>query len=728
MTDLGIHGRVDPELLAGIAAYQQGMQGAGAASEAAGARARQTGDSWGALSDRVSNGAIAFNAVVQSAQTIVGTLSRMAERVGDLATEQARLTSMSQRLGLDFDQAAAAAGRFADETEAMGVAGRFAAADIRLTQTELDAMMRVAGAASETLGTDTAGAVQQLQEALIRGREGGLQRFGEGLANVAGSSHTLQERLNALVVQAGHTVAATDTATDRMRRFKDSLEDAQRVAASAFVSETVRIQAFGAAADSASTDVDELKQNMQALGETGAYVINQVGNLAGVIVGAIAATLAPVINGVRVAWAIASNPRALLPGGGGAGLMADIQRIQEDNASVNSFTADRVRGLMNGGRALDERTTADPGASSAMTAQQREANRTARGGATAPESNGFGGSAGLVVPAASPAPGAPAGGHSVFATRAQLIAQAREHDNALIAQEAHEKAAVSAQLQRRIAAGAGAEHTLQAAAEARRASHVAFELKQAHEEEIFQRMLTEARTAANDNADAGPSEGKLAAQASMDAHERAAQVARSEKDTLDASIAAHESYTGRLAELNNERMHGMQRAAEFTNGAFETMGKAIGTHVQALIDGKESVGQALQGMLADTLINVGKEAIIQGGIETAKGIAALAGVATAPLAPGHFAAAGAFFAVGAAAGIAGAAIAPAAPAAGAGAGRGGAGGLLPDRAAPSSDNMAPINITYNAPVFGGREGTDAEVGTRLDRYDDAARARRRRAA
>ena len=30
--------------------------------------------------------------------------------------------------------------------------------------------------------------------------------------------------------------------------------------------------------------------------------------------------------------------------------------------------------------------------------------------------------------------------------------------------------------------------------------------------------------------------------------------------------------------------------------------------------------------------------------------------------------------------------------------------------------------------YGLREGSDAEVGTRLDRYDDAARARRRRAA
>ena len=35
---------------------------------------------------------------------------------------------------------------------------------------------------------------------------------------------------------------------------------------------------------------------------------------------------------------------------------------------------------------------------------------------------------------------------------------------------------------------------------------------------------------------------------------------------------------------------------------------------------------------------------------------------------------------------------------------------------------------YYAPVIGNRESTDAEVGVRFDRYDDAARARLRRAA
>ena len=35
---------------------------------------------------------------------------------------------------------------------------------------------------------------------------------------------------------------------------------------------------------------------------------------------------------------------------------------------------------------------------------------------------------------------------------------------------------------------------------------------------------------------------------------------------------------------------------------------------------------------------------------------------------------------------------------------------------------------YYAPTFGGREGTEAEIGVRLDRYDDAARARLHRRA
>jgi len=218
-------------------------------------------------------------------------------------------------------------------------------------------------------------------------------------------------------------------------------------------------------------------------------------------------------------------------------------------------------------------------------------------------------------------------------------------------------------------------------------------------------------------------------QARQDSETMAQDSADKERRRLDDLRTAHESYAGRIAELQGAGVDGTRRAAEFTNGAFESMGKAIGTHVQALIDGRESVGTALQGMLSDTLVSVGKEAVIQGGMEIAKGVAALAGVVTAPLAPGHFAAGAAFLAVGAAAGVAGAALAPSSGAGAPGArGNGGAGGSLSDRAQASTADTAPIVQNFYAPVIGGRQSTDAEVATRLNRYDDAGRSRTRREA
>lgn len=720
---LPISGTVDPALLSGLVMLATNLTHAGEASETAGDKAKESGSSWDAAQEKVTKAADSYNEISDAIGRAIGVIGAVITRVTELATEQGRLDAMSARLGLDFDQAAGAAGRFADETEAMGVAGRFAAADIRLTQTELDAMMRVAGAASETLGTDTAGAVQQLQEALIRGREGGLQRFGQGLADVAGESHTVQERLAALVVQAGHTAQATDTATDRMNRFKDSLEDAQRVAASAFVNETIRIQAFGTAANDASGEVDDLKNNMQALGETGAYVLNQVANLAGVVVGSVAVVIASITTPLRQIAAVAANP---------TNAAAALRGVQENNNEINGFVADRIRGLMNGGQALDERTTADA-AASGTTADQRASDRAARTGAAATPGNGWGGSAGIAAaPTAAPAAGGGSPRTSVFATRAQLAANARASEAEAMAQEGREKAAESAALQRRIARGHAGAQTLQAAEEARRASHIAYEEKRNREEIIFQEMMAAGRAeAANDNAARFAQQAPARAEsARLEEEYRSTQEVLRTKRDLDAQLAAHESYTGRLAELNSERVHGAQRAAEFTNSAFDSMGKAIGTHVQALIDGRESVGVALQGMLSDTLISIGKEAVIQGGMEIAKGVAALAGVVTAPLAPGHFAAGAAFLAVGAAAGVAGAALAPSSGA-GAGAssaGNGGAGRQVGDRPAGGGESVSPVVINYYAPVIGGREATDSELGTRLDRFDDAARQRLRRAA
>ena len=54
-------------------------------------------------------------------------MGRFAAGVGELAAEQEQLDEQSRRLGLDFNEAAANAGRFLDEVDAMNAAGQFAA-------------------------------------------------------------------------------------------------------------------------------------------------------------------------------------------------------------------------------------------------------------------------------------------------------------------------------------------------------------------------------------------------------------------------------------------------------------------------------------------------------------------------------------------------------------------------------------------------------------------------
>ena len=196
---------------------------------------------------------------------------------------------------------------------------------------------------------------------------------------------------------------------------------------------------------------------------------------------------------------------------------------------------------------------------------------------------------------------------------------------------------------------------------------------------------------------------------------------------LAARLHEHETYTGRLRELQGEQVNGAVRAADFTNAAFQSVGKALGNHIQAFVAGKESIGAALEGMLADTLTSIGQEAMVKGAFETAQGLGALAGIVTAGLAPGHFAAAGAYFGVGALALAGGAALSPAPSVATGGAG-GGAGGMLPDRASGAGGGGLTIVENNYAPRFGGREGGASEVGQRMDRYTRAEARRTSRAA
>jgi hypothetical protein len=162
-----------------------------------------------------------------------------------------------------------------------------------------------------------------------------------------------------------------------------------------------------------------------------------------------------------------------------------------------------------------------------------------------------------------------------------------------------------------------------------------------------------------------PGGGQGAAGDAADESLAARAQARSRR-ALEQQLDAEQSYTDRMRDMHGERASLAQSEAEAVTMGFASMGKALGTHVNAVVAGRETLAFAAQAMVSDTLVALGQEAVAKGAMQIAEGLAMLAGIYTAPLAPMHFAAGAAFMGVGALVGAAGAAIAPA-PASAAGA-------------------------------------------------------------
>jgi hypothetical protein len=180
-----------------------------------------------------------------------------------------------------------------------------------------------------------------------------------------------------------------------------------------------------------------------------------------------------------------------------------------------------------------------------------------------------------------------------------------------------------------------------------------------------------------------------------------------ERDRLHAHLVEkyelQRTYVDRMEELHGQEFNSTRALVEGVSGAFQAMGEAFGKHLQALVTGKETLDDALQGMLSDTLASIAQQATVKGAMELAEGLSALAGIVTAPLAPGHFAAAGAYFGVAALAGIGAAATAPSSASA-----------APPSAPAPAPESAARVsgsrgasesagtvyNITFGGPMYG----------------------------
>ena len=690
------------ESAAVLRALAAAMQGLGAQTQEAGAKAT------------AAKSAFDFNQIVQAARTSYDAVTQLATGVAQLASEQAQLDANSSRLGLNFDQAAEAAGRFTDETEAMTAATRLNEAGIRLSQQQLDSLTRVAARFAQNTGTTTREAIDTLTNGLITGSERGLRPFGGELVRVAGESHTAEQRLAALTTQAGHTEKATDDAASSMARFVDRIDDTKRALATAFSQGITDALTLASATDEAGNKFEILDEDITNAGRTMGTVVVGIGNgiaaVAGGVATAVAAMLSGLVAGAEAAGAVYERVSNRQFSGLGAAASSAFRASVADSPITRAlidFTAgraDAANRIADRGLAGDEgnvfgsreRRMADAATAAGMAAADR-----ATASRIAPRAGGGGGPSEAEVYAA--------------ATRAKLVESdqyrrdqealrmtaARDYLRILGEQQAAELAA------RRTASDAYAEEATHANELARIRARI---IGLSNEETAANEVRALRARAAGQRA-----EGVIGQRAELeDARDPAVQRERIDEmrrsHTLERERAhlaqryeMQRTFVDRMEELHSTEADGTRALAEGVSGAFAGMGQAIAKHAQGLIDGKESVGEALQGMLSDTLASLAQQAVVKGAMETAEGIAALAGIVTAPLAPGHFAAAGAYFGVAALAGLGAAATAPSSGSAAASApaaAREPAARVSGSKGSASEGGAVVYNVNFGGPMYG----------------------------
>lgn len=540
-------------------------------------------------------------------------------RTAELATEQNRLDRAQQSLGLSLRRAQEGAGGFAEQTEIATAALTLQGQGIRATQAELDALVRLGMRRAQDTGRDLHDVLENLTEAVTEGGE----EFGKvspRLLAVADSSHSAGERLAALVVEAEKLGPASRTAADELGRMKEQVEGAQRAFATGFAEETTHLIQLTSNTRNAAEAAEEWNTSLRAVGSTAAYVLQLAVQGTGAVVGA-----------VGYAGAAVSSLRLGIQNAvtGGPGLR---ETFEQNTAGMREFLDARVSALEALARDQEtQRTEATPTAGPTM--GQLARNRLLRS-RTNQQLEGN-------EPAARPDMTFTRDETGLFNNNRRGGGRTRRApedttDDAIRAQrEANARAA-------RFRAGEGefanflgfgaADERSRAAATAR---------------DTFQRERDADAFARSD-------EGMALTRGREREQQR-------EQQAQEQRLEQMRSFTDRWRDLHTEQADITAQAMDSISGAIDAGGEAIGGAWEAIVTGQKDVADALQDGLKSFLLSVAKREAIEGGVEIAKGLSALAGIYTAPLAPGHFAAAAAHFGIAAAAGVGGAAIPASAP-------------------------------------------------------------------
>lgn len=584
-------------------------------------------------------------AVVDLASMAFGRLVAFADQIASLTAEQQQLTATSQRLSLDFNEAADGAGRFVDETEAMAAASRLAEAGLRLTQDELNQLTARAAIASQRLGVDTTTAFNMLTTAIESGSARALRPFGQDMVALGGSTHSAEERLGAFVSTTRGMERATDDATTAMQRLRDSIGDAEREAASAFSAEILRLHEVTEQTDRLSGRVDDTEHKLRALGQIAATAATGTLNGIAVVVGTVAVAIAGTVATARGALA---GLQAMAHGGNFSDTFAATVRGDESANETLRFLEGRVAAL---------NALADDAGSAAGRGAVRGLIPGAGGGAS-DNSMVFGDSqadADEAFRAAHRRHGA-GGGGSRGETAEQRATRAIAEQRA--ANQRGREGAAS------IFSGATAEREANDAAEA-----TANTAAKAAEQRRLEREAGDRDTNASNRR------------------------ARDQRTSIGAGMREA------LTRYGDTAVH----TRDLVVGAFTDMTDAIGRHIEAVVKGRETLGDALQGMLSDALGAIAKRSSVSAAEEFVASIASLA-LGDFRGAGLHAAAAVGYTAVAALAGAGSSAVAPT-PAAAPGGG-GGASSASSRAMSPSGSSRdragdgQTVNIYFGGPVIG----------------------------
>lgn len=612
--------------------------------------------------ERISGAAFAFNNVYTAASQLSRAVSGLAHESADLASEQARLDRVSSSLGLNFNAAADAAGKYTDATTSMTSAARLAEAGVALTQEQLNSLMRVAGNYSATTGRDLNASIEQLTDALLNGEQEGLRRFGPALAAMGGSAHTAQDRLAALVTVARTVPQATDDAADSLRRFEGNLHSAARELSTGFLEELQRLEReSNRAAGIVGDDSDSITNHWREVGETGAAVFHRIASAVNLVAEAMSHTVYTAGRLLTAISEIRAHPLSI----------GDIiGRFDADVQASSARLVGAARALVGGGGGEGGREGTGPLAGVAGVAGAGPR----RFGGGREEESGEG---------ARQTFSADEGAQTLKANISR-----RMGGGGGAASEALKSAkAALLEVQRLNAEAYAAERAANL-----RAQETAAREAETHDAEA-RRQLDDAATRLRAEQERAKAESVEGARANRETE----RLRREQQRRLDMT----QTYVERMRDLHGQEADATQALAEGVTSAFSGMADAFGKHLQAFVTGKETIGDALQGMLSDTLASIAQQATVKGALELAEGISALAGIVTAPLAPGHFAAAGAYFGVAALAGVGAAAVAPSSPsvAAPASAPREPAARLSKGGAA-SEGGGTVYNVTFGGPMYG----------------------------